>query len=75
MMNNRKQREGIRKLPPDYVGEKLKRVCREQSVVAADEQVIDLELSDGRDSKEIWGGPASSVWPRKRGRCRGNAAR
>ena len=26
-------------------------------MVAADEQVIDLELSDGRDSKEIWRRP------------------
>jgi len=49
-----KQREDIRKPPPDYVGGKLKIDCREQSAVAADEQVMDLETSEGRDSKEIW---------------------
>ena len=52
MINNMKQREDIRKPPPDYVGEKkLKIDCREQSVVAADEQVLDLETSEGRDSR------------------------
>jgi len=35
-MNNRKQQEGIHKPPPDYVGEKLKRECREQSVMVAE---------------------------------------
>ena len=54
MMNNMKQREDTRKPPPDYVGGKVKVDCREQSAVVADEQVADLEMSDGHDSREIW---------------------
>ena len=54
MMNNMKQREEIRKPPPDYVGKKLKLDCREQSAVKADKQMIDRETSDCRDSREIW---------------------
>ena len=38
-------------------GGKLKRDCREQSVGAAEEQVVDLEISEGRESKEIWRRP------------------
>ena len=59
---------------PGLRGEKIKRDCREQSVVAADEQVMDLETSEGRDSKEIWRRSrgvqiAADAWlrPRKRG--------
>jgi len=54
MMNNMKQREEIRKPPPDYMGEKLKVDCKEQSAVVADDQVVDQETSDCRDSREIW---------------------
>ena len=74
MIKNIKQREDIHKPPPDYVGEKLKIGCREQSAVAADEQVLDLETSEGRDSREIWrrsrGAQIAAdtrLWPRKRG--------
>jgi len=73
-MNNMKQREDIRKPPSDYVGGKLKVDCREQSAMVADEQVADLEMEDGHDSREIWRrsrfvqiAADARLWPRKRG--------
>ena len=74
MIKNIKQREDIRKPPPDYVGGKHKIDCIEQSAVAADEQVLDLEISEGRDRGEIWRRSRDAqiaadarLWPRKRG--------
>ena len=75
MMNNMKQREEIRKPPPDYVGAKLKLDCREQSAVVADEQMVNRVTSDFRDSREIWRrsrcfqlAADARQWPWKRGR-------
>ena len=56
-MNNRKQREGIRKPPPDYVGGKLKRDCGEQSVMVAEVLMVYRKSSDGRVCIEIWRRP------------------
>jgi len=49
-----KQRKEIRKPPPDYVGGKPRLDCREQSVVVADEQMVDRGTLDCHDSREIW---------------------
>ena len=74
MIKNIKQREDIRKPPPDYVGGKLKIDCREQSAVEADDQVSDLEISEGRASSKIWrrsrdaqGAADARFWSSKRG--------
>ena len=54
MMNNMKQREEIRKPPPNYVGGKPKLDCREQSAVVVDDRMVNWENSDCRECSASW---------------------